>query len=139
MKKLILIAFAACMLVSNPSQAGFIMKKHAAPVENVTAGSDAAVVAAPVATNESSTVVTQSKEVVKKQSFLKRVFNKVKEGGAEISKGLYIVLAIIGFGWLAMGINDNFEGSDWIIGLLLTLLFWLPGLIFALVKMKKYY
>jgi uncharacterized membrane protein YqaE (UPF0057 family) len=65
---------------------------------------------------------------------------KFKKGGdAEISKGLYIVLAIFGLGWLAMGLNDEWEGSDWLISLLLYFLFYLPGLIFTLVKMKKYY
>ncbi len=57
----------------------------------------------------------------------------------DISKGLYILLAIIGLGWLAIGLFDDWEGSDWIINLVLTLLCWLPGLIHALVKMKKYY
>lgn len=58
---------------------------------------------------------------------------------AEISKGLYIVLAILGFGWLAMGLLDDFGGSDWIISLVLYFLLWLPGFIYTLIKMKKYY
>lgn len=60
-------------------------------------------------------------------------------GGAEISKGLYIVLAIFGLGWLGMGLNDNFKGDEWLISLLLYILLWLPGFIYTLVKMKKYY
>lgn len=62
-----------------------------------------------------------------------------KAGNADISKGLYVVLAIIGFGWLAMGLLDDWSGSDWIIALVLYFLFWLPGLIYSLIKMKKYY
>lgn len=61
------------------------------------------------------------------------------EGGTDIPKGLYIVMAIFGFGWLAMGLMDDFKGNDWWVNLLLTLLCWLPGVIHALVKMKKYY
>lgn len=57
----------------------------------------------------------------------------------QITKGLYVVLAILGFGWLAMGLLDNFKGSDWIISLVLYALFYIPGLIYSLVKMKKYY
>ncbi|RXK58593.1 YqaE/Pmp3 family membrane protein [Lacibacter luteus] len=54
-------------------------------------------------------------------------------------KGLYIVLAIFGLAWIAMGVMDNWSGSTWIINLVLTFLFWLPGLIHALVVMKNYY
>ncbi len=66
-------------------------------------------------------------------------FLKKKAGTADISKGLYIVLAIIGLGWLAMGLLDNWSGSDWIISLVLYFLFFLPGLIYTLIKMNKYY
>lgn len=68
-----------------------------------------------------------------------KVFKKQANKGGEISKGLYIVLAIFGLAWVAMGVMDDWGGSDWIINLLLTFLFWLPGLIHALIKMKKYY
>ena len=60
-------------------------------------------------------------------------------GGAAISKGLYIVLAIIGLGFIGIGVNSSWEGSAWIIGLILSLLFWLPGFIYSLIKMKDYY
>ncbi len=60
-----------------------------------------------------------------------------KEDG--ISKGVYILLAILGLAWLAMGIKSNWSGSDWVVNLILTLLCWLPGFIHALVKMKDYY
>lgn len=60
-------------------------------------------------------------------------------GGDGITKGLYILLAILGLGWVAMGVKDDWNGSDWIVNLILTFLCWLPGLIHALVKMKKYY
>jgi uncharacterized membrane protein YqaE (UPF0057 family) len=56
-----------------------------------------------------------------------------------ITKGIYVLLAIIGLGWLAMGIKDDWEGSDWLVNLILTCLCGLPGIIHALIKMKKYY
>lgn len=56
-----------------------------------------------------------------------------------IPQGLYIVLAIFWLGWLAMGINDDWNGSDWLISLLLYILLWLPGFIYTLIKMNKYY
>ena len=57
----------------------------------------------------------------------------------QFEKGLYILLAILGLAWVAMGVMDDWSGSDWIVNLILYVLCWLPGLIHALTKMKKYY
>lgn len=57
----------------------------------------------------------------------------------DLSKGLYIVLAILGWGFLGMGLVSDWKGNDWWICLLLTALCVLPGIIYALVKMKDYY
>ena len=77
----------------------------------------------------------KSLELKAAQKFIK----KKVAGKGELSKGVYILLAIIGLGFIGMGINDHWSGSDWVICLVLSLLFWLPGLIYALIKMKKYY
>ena len=82
-----------------------------------------------------------------KLKMAKRLLKKAKKAEAKgdgtasggIGKGLYIVLAILGLAWIAMGIFDDWKGNTWIIGLVLALLLWLPGLIFALIKMKDYY
>ncbi len=82
-----------------------------------------------------------------KLKMAKRLLKKAKKAEAKgqgtenagIGKGLYILLAIIGLAWIAMGIFDDWQGSTWIIGLVLALLLWLPGLIFALIKMGDYY
>jgi len=67
-------------------------------------------------------------------------FIKAKKNGAEdIDKGLYIVLAILGLGFIAMGLMDDWEGNNWWINLILTALCWIPGVIHALIKMKEYY
>jgi uncharacterized membrane protein YqaE (UPF0057 family) len=67
-------------------------------------------------------------------------FLKAKSGRAEdFPKGLYIVLAILGWAWLLMGMMDDWKGNDWWVNLLLVFLCWIPGVIHALVKMKKYY
>lgn len=55
-----------------------------------------------------------------------------------IDKGVYIIVAIL-IPFLAVGLATNFEGTDWLICLLLTFLFYLPGLIYALIKMNDYY
>jgi uncharacterized membrane protein YqaE (UPF0057 family) len=65
--------------------------------------------------------------------------NGKSKAGASIPKVLYVIMALVGLGWLAMGILDNFSGSNWWIGLLLYFLFFIPGVIFTLIKMKDYY
>jgi uncharacterized membrane protein YqaE (UPF0057 family) len=69
------------------------------------------------------------------QKFIKKQMNSEPQ----FSKGLYILLAILGLAWVAMGVMDDWNGNDWIVNLILTVLCWLPGLIHALTKMKKYY
>ena len=93
--------------------------------------------------------MTGHKLGLKKSIALKIAQNKVKKElrnngeitapGDGITKGVYILLAIFGLAWLAMGIKSDWEGSDWIVNLLLTFLCWLPGFIHAMIKMKNYY
>jgi len=62
-----------------------------------------------------------------------------KESGADIPKGLYVVGVIFGWGWLLMGLMDDFSGNNWWVNLILTALCLIPGIIHGLVKMKDYY
>jgi len=57
----------------------------------------------------------------------------------DIPKALYIVAIIFGFGWLVMGLLDGFQGNNWWINLILTVLCWVPGVIHGLIKMDEYY
>ncbi len=57
----------------------------------------------------------------------------------DIPKGLYIVAAIFGWGWLVMGLLDDFQGNNWWINLILTLLCVIPGVIHSFIKMDEYY
>ncbi len=82
--------------------------------------------------------LTGKKMTIAQKLALKMAQKRAKKAG-DISKGLYIVLAIFGLAWIAMGVMDDWSGSTWIVNLILTFLFWLPGLIHALVVMKKYY
>jgi uncharacterized membrane protein YqaE (UPF0057 family) len=72
-------------------------------------------------------------EVVAKKEIVK------KESAGSLDKTLYIILAIVGLGFIGLGVNTDWKGSTWIIGLLLSCLFWLPGVIYALIKMKDFY
>lgn len=79
------------------------------------------------------------KETIKLKAAQKFIKKQQKKGEPDFSKGLYVLLAILGLAWIAMGVMDDWEGSDWIVNLILYALCYLPGLIHALTKMKKYY
>ncbi len=68
-----------------------------------------------------------------------KIVKKHMKKEPDISKGLFVLLAILGLAWVAMGVMDDWSGNDWIVNLILTVLCWLPGFIHALTKMKKYY
>lgn len=78
-------------------------------------------------------------QAVKLKAAQKFIKKQAKKGEPDITKGLYVLLAILGVAWVAMGVMDDWEGSDWIVNLILYVLCYLPGLIHALTKMKKYY
>lgn len=79
------------------------------------------------------------KNTVKLKAAQKVFRKKMKKGDADISKGVYILLAIVGLGFLGIGLLSDWEGSEWVIALVLGLLCWLPGVIYSLVKMKDFY
>ncbi len=130
-KILLLLAVGVFTLNAN---AAFVVETKAATTEQTVS-------TAPNAGNANlAPLVSSPKKLNKLQKFALKVMAKHSAGGdAKIEKGLYIVLAILGLGWVAMGVNDDFKGSDWIISLVLYFLFYFPGLIYSLVKMKKYY
>ena len=65
---------------------------------------------------------------------------KKQAAGSGLSKGLYIVLVIFGWAFLAIGILTDWKGNDWVIGLVLFILVpCLGSLIYGLIKMKNYY
>ena len=74
-----------------------------------------------------------------KMKLIQKFLKKKAKNDSDISQGLYIVLSIFWLGWLAMGILDDWDGNNWIIGLLLYVIFYIPGLIFSLIKMGDYY
>jgi uncharacterized membrane protein YqaE (UPF0057 family) len=86
--------------------------------------------------------MTGKKLGLKKTLAMKAAQKKLKKelpaSPDDLSKELYIVLAIF-ISFVAVGIASDWEGSDWIINLVLSLLCWLPGVIHALMKMKNYY
>ena len=59
---------------------------------------------------------------------------------SQIPELLYIILAIFPLcGTLAVGLNTDFKGYDWIIAGLLYFLFYFPGLIYTLLKITDFY
>lgn len=80
------------------------------------------------------------KEVIELKLAQKKLKHEMSKpsGGEKFSKGVWILLAILGWCWLLMGISDDWSGSKWIVNLVLYVLCWLPGLIHSLVHMKEY-
>ena len=142
----IFVAFVSLSLfTASTSKAAFPVKKDA-PKTEVAATPPAQPVELAMASTLTSELPASASEIksAKKHSFFSRTVNKIvnkikKAEEAAISQGLYIVLAIFWLGWLAMGINDDFEGADWLISLLLYILFYFPGLIYTLIMMGNYY
>lgn len=144
MRKIIIVLLAVAFSMS--SYAGIIYVPANAS-DNTKAGIEATIAKVKASNIDAFLSLTPEKvkEMTgKKMNFaqkiaLKMAQKKAKRAGGEISKGLYIVLAIFGLAWIAMGIMDDWSGGTWILNLVLTLLFWLPGFIHALIVMKKYY
>lgn len=68
-----------------------------------------------------------------------KIIKKRTKKGGDMPKGAYIVLAIFGLAFIPMGVMDDWEGNNWWVNLLLSVLCWLPGVIHAFVKMDEYY
>jgi len=84
-------------------------------------------------------IAKKKMQKMEKKSIVTMASSNGLAGDAGIDKGIYILLALVGFPFISVGLASNWEGSDWIYCLLFTLLCFIPGLIYALVKMKKYY
>ena len=80
----------------------------------------------------------ESIELRQIQKAVKKSMNPAAEGGG-IPKWAYILLVILGLGFIPIGIMSDWTGNDWWINILLTLCFWIPGVIHGLIVMKKYY
>ena len=143
-KSYIFIAlFSFSLFAAHISNAAFPVKKNIASSEVVAqqpAQTETAS-ATESATASSELITTNESHAAKKHSFFSRIFNRISkaEEDAAIPEILYIILAIIGLGWLAMGINDSFGDFDWVISLILYCIFYIPGLIYTLIKLGKYY
>jgi uncharacterized membrane protein YqaE (UPF0057 family) len=81
------------------------------------------------------------KETIKLKAAQKMVKNQLKKAAGEetFPKGAYIILVILGWGFIPLGILSDWKGNDWWVNLLLTFLCWIPGVIHGLSKMKNYY
>lgn len=125
----IAISFIAVILLhANLSMAAFPIKQESAK----TNMANATIISQNTEANQSIVQSAETQKQVKQKAHR-------KAGSSTIPAVLYVLLAIFWLGWLAMGINDNWAGYDWLISLVLYFLFWLPGFIFTLIKMGKYY
>ena len=142
MKQRIIVLFSIlCLLIistDNANAAYRIKKSPGQTIENQYS-------VTPISTTiinsaASNTDATAIKQGHKKKSIVSRIVNfLLPNNEALIPLPVYIILAFPFLGWLAMGVNDDFTGDDWWICLILYCCFWLPGFVFTLLKMRKYY
>jgi hypothetical protein len=115
--------------------------RAAFPVKKETAAET--VVNPPVATENTTAAASQEGSVIrtKKHSIFSNVVNRIinPRRATAMPPVAYVLLCIIALGWLAMGLNDNFAGFEWVLSLVLYILFYFPGLIYSLIMMGKYY
>ncbi len=138
--KISILLLAVSLWSANTSQAAFLVKKSATTtVAAQTAPAEVLAATPATAEQKEMAAAMETKVNSEKKSALYRFFHRQGKPSAQMSKLVYVILAIIGFGWLAMGINDNFADYEWLLSLLLYILGWLPGLIYTLIRMKKYY
>jgi len=125
-----------------------VVEQPVAVEENASASLENAIVVTPTAPKinfNRSAAPVKSEVSANSTSDVKQYVKKIKKEKAakkpkgDVSKGLYVVLSILFYGWIAIGINDGWKGSAWIVSLLLYCCLWLPGVIYSLARMKKYY
>jgi uncharacterized membrane protein YqaE (UPF0057 family) len=63
---------------------------------------------------------------------------KSKKSGGQFPTVLYVVLSILPLAWILMGVQDDWQGNNWWVNLILYIIMWLPGFIHSMVKMKEY-
>ena len=133
---LTLTALVLSLLFANVGEAAFIVKKGAKYTVTAESSHTNSISSNTVAYTENMATKTETR----KHSFFSNAVHFLTKGKkAAISKIGYIILAIFFLGWLGIGLIDNFEGYSWLLSLLLYILFWLPGFVYTLFMMHKYY
>lgn len=135
-----LLLITVLFFSANVSQAAFVVKKEAKKVTEQTPVRADNNISNPAITADNLNTLTTNQNIThKKQHFFNRLVSKISKGSAGVSQAAYIILSVFFLGWLAIGINENWEGLNWLIGLLLYLLVWVGGFVFAMIMMGKYY
>ena len=126
--RIIVLLLALTIGINTASQAAFVIDK--AKTEQITNEQ------APItATNEESVLPAEATATATPATVASAA---PTFGKARISKLAYVLLSVFLLGFVAIGLNDYWRGSSWIVCLALCLLY-LPGLIYALVSMPRYY
>ncbi len=127
-KRIVLILmFVVCLF---NAQAAFVIK-------NIKSDNHAV-----VSSNKDDSITEKevSSEEVSESKVSKPTKVAEKDNGSYISKGLYVVLSILGLGWVAILVNGNVKGKvSWVPAIIFTLIGAIPGMVYSLLSMKYYY
>jgi hypothetical protein len=137
--KLIIGIIVACLSLHKPALAAFIIKKSTitAPAAPMTPAVESGTVV--TGNSQSSPVSSDHYTVARKKSFVSRAVSWIAAKSATVPVLLYVIMAILPLGWLAIGINEDFHGLHWLIALILYFIFYIPGVVYSLIMMGKYY
>jgi len=142
-KKLLTLLLAATIGFTTTSHAGFLIRKNNAPTvkteQTTTNESIVATADETVTTAAASGKSTEVKTVAKKHGFFQRLAGRILGNKDVMPQGVYILLSVFFLGWLAIGLNEDWDGYNWLIALLLYIILWLPGFIYSMIMMGNYY
>ncbi len=129
--KIYILLFAICLFNSSICRAAFPIR-YSSTQPSVTITDAKNTILLPTIANNAdiNNMQSISKSMQKTQ---------VVAPDLQLTQFAYILLAILGLGWLAIGINDEFLHSRWIFALFLYLLLYIPGLIYTFLRMDRYY
>lgn len=74
-----------------------------------------------------------------KLKMIQRSILSKKASAYSINQTLYIIMAILPLGWLAIGLLTDWDGPEWVYCLIGYFIFYIPGVIYALFKMQDFY
>lgn len=135
--RITLLLLAITLGLTSQSHAAFVIKKDA-PTAQVTSEG-----AQEITVIDENTPAIDESTIIESQTATKLSFAHNSPaptfGKARIAKWVYVLLTVIPLlAFLAVGLNDYFRGSHWILCMCLCLLI-IPGMVYSFAVMKNYY
>lgn len=139
MKKIISVFVVMSLLYAHNVHAGFLVGHSTTQVGGSCQSSGWQVPPCSQRTSAINLPVRSSRTIWSRELRCQFQGDEERRPGRNLPKSVYILMAVLFLGWLAIGINDRFRGLNWIYSLLLYVFFGFPGMIYTLLCMRAYY